>query len=252
MSGIKTRKAEQGFTLVELAIVMIIIGLLIGGILKGQELIANARVAATVTQIKGIDSATSTFQDKYNGLPGDLANSGTRLPNCTAAPCLVAAAATVGDGHIQNGATVSFTAAPATETLAFFPQLAAADLVSGVNPTLGAVWGGDYPVAQIGGGFHVGYFAGGAQLNSGLVPAANTPSIRAGHYLALHNTPGGAVAANGIITPNQAYRIDAKLDDGSPATGSVFPAGANACINGANYNEVTDVNNCNLYIRFHQ
>ena len=249
---------EKGFTLVELAIVMIIIGLLIGGILKGQELIVNARVAATITQIKGIDSATSTFQEKYNALPGDMALPTTRLANCNGDCAVGDVPATNGDGKVQNGAVESFTAAPATETLAFFPQLAAAAIISGVNPALGAVWGGDFPAASIGGGFQVGYYAGGVAPQFGLINAAIP--VRAGHYLALHNAPNGGVgrtmATGTDITPNQAFRIDAKLDDGNPLTGSIFPAGGNGagalvCVNVNVYNETFDTNVCNLYIRFH-
>ena len=70
MSKPLKQTSQAGFTLVELAIVMIIIGLLIAGVLKGQELIGNARVTATVAQIKGIDAATSTFKDTYSDLPG--------------------------------------------------------------------------------------------------------------------------------------------------------------------------------------
>ncbi len=79
-STLQSRQSERGFTLVELAIVMIIIGLLIGGILKGQELINNARVSSTAAQAKAIESGISTFRDKYAGLPGDLANPLVRLP----------------------------------------------------------------------------------------------------------------------------------------------------------------------------
>ena len=78
-------KSQAGFTLVELAIVMIIIGLLIGGVLKGQELITNAQITATVAQVKSIDGATTTFKDMYNALPGDMLNPAGRLPNCAAA-----------------------------------------------------------------------------------------------------------------------------------------------------------------------
>jgi prepilin-type N-terminal cleavage/methylation domain-containing protein len=91
----KNMRAEGGFTLVELAIVMIIIGLLIAGVLKGQELIGNARVTATVAQIKAIDAATSTFKDTYQDIPGDMINPGVRLPNCTNM------CATVGNGNQQ-------------------------------------------------------------------------------------------------------------------------------------------------------
>ena len=88
MSKLSKQTSQAGFTLVELAIVMIIIGLLIAGVLKGQELIANARVTSTVAQIKAIDAATSTFKDTYDSLPGDMTAPTTRLPNCLAAPCV--------------------------------------------------------------------------------------------------------------------------------------------------------------------
>lgn len=240
-----TTRRSEGFTLVELAIVMIIIGLLIGGILKGQELITNARIASTVAQIKAIDAATSTFQDKFNGMPGDLVNANARLNNCAAAPCNAG-----GNGNNLVDVGGGFAGAPTGEALGYFPQLAAADLLNGINTTKGLAWGGDFPTANIAGGFHVSYLVGGVRPpNTVGIAAAN---VRAGHYLALHNTPAGGVAATGAITANQAYRIDSKLDDGSPVAGSVFPAGAAACVNGNNYNESVDVANCNLYVRFHQ
>ncbi len=248
-----TRKEERGFTLVELAIVMIIIGLLIGGILKGQELITNARIASTISQVKGIDAATSTFDDKYDGMPGDLANAATRLVNC--AGLCAPAGATVGNGILGGvaGAGGLAGAAPGVENQAFFLQLNAADLMQGINPNLAnanTTWGGNYPEAEIAGGFQAGYLAGGAAAAAMQgIAAAN---IRAGHYVTLNNAPGAAMPATGILTPNHAFRIDEKLDDGSPVSGSIFPAGAAACVNGNAYNESVDATNCNLYIRFHQ
>ena len=94
------KTGQSGFTLVELAIVMIIIGLLIGGILKGQELIANAQTTATVAQLKGIDGALSTFRDKYSTLPGDMLSPNTRLRDCNAAPCNNPGN---GDGRVTTG-----------------------------------------------------------------------------------------------------------------------------------------------------
>lgn len=240
------RRSEAGFTLVELAVVMIIIGLLIGGVLKGQQLIANAQVASTVAQVKGFDAATTTFRDMYASLPGDIVNPGGRLPNCTGAPCNTAGN---GDSRV-NG---DFSNAPAGEEISFWAHLNSADLISGVDPSLNAVWGGQFPAGRIGGGFHVAYFVGGATLPSpsGQVGA----NIRAGHYLALHNVPNGGVDAIGFLDANQAFRIDSKLDDGVPGSGSVLAAGAAAGANGCaanatTYNEDFAAATCNLYLRF--
>ncbi len=64
-------KMPRGFTLIELAIVLVVIGLLLGGILKGQELIESARARNLISQIDSIKAAYFTFQDKYRAVPGD-------------------------------------------------------------------------------------------------------------------------------------------------------------------------------------
>lgn len=250
------RRSEAGFTLVELAIVMIIIGLLIGGILKGQELIANAQVTATVAQIKGLEAATSTFRDAYNAFPGDIQTPATRLPNCTAAPCNVASA-TAGNGRVDGvpGAIV----AAATEPLMFFTHLAAGDLLTGVqvNPTGAPIsWGDELPEAEVGGaGFSVGFAATAA----GATNVIGTGAWDSSHFLALQLTPTAAVAAGaggGAISPGTAARIDRKLDDGAPNTGIVRAAGslgATGCASLATvagvYVESQQTNECSLYIR---
>src|ERR1700740_2066087 len=96
-------QSQAGFTLVELAIVMIIIGLLIGGVLKGQQLITNAQITSTVAQIKAIDAATTSFRDQYAAVPGDMTNPTARVPNCVAGTnCGIAGN---GDGRIDVIAT---------------------------------------------------------------------------------------------------------------------------------------------------
>lgn len=74
---------QSGFTLIEIAIVLVIIGLLLGGILKGQELITSARVRNLVSQIDGTKAAFFGFQDRYRALPGDFNLAATQIPNAT-------------------------------------------------------------------------------------------------------------------------------------------------------------------------
>lgn len=74
---------QQGFTLIEIAIVLVIIGLLLGGVLKGQELITSARVRNLVNQIDGTKAAFFGFQDRYRALPGDFTAATTQIPNAT-------------------------------------------------------------------------------------------------------------------------------------------------------------------------
>ncbi len=70
---------HHGFTLVEIAIVLVIIGLILGGILKGQALIDSARVRSMANDVNGIRTAWQAFQDRYNSLPGDFAQASTQI-----------------------------------------------------------------------------------------------------------------------------------------------------------------------------
>ena len=239
-------RSQAGFTLVELAIVMIIIGLLIGGILKGQELIANAQVTATASQIKSVEAALNTFDDSYSAMPGDMLAPGTRLPNCTAAPC-----STAGDGNGRIAQAPAAAAAAGDEATRFWSQMATVDLLGGVDPASVAIaWGGALPAAEIGGGFTIGYAAA--------APAGSAGTFNSGHYLGMRQTPDVAIAGdatNANLKPTQAARIDRKLDDGAADAGTVRGAGsaaATGCYVAAAYQEQVPSAQCQLYIRIRQ
>ena len=75
---------QTGFTLIEIAIVLVIIGLLLGGILKGQELITSARVRNLISQQEGVKAAYFGFLDRFRALPGDY-NQASKNISCTPA-----------------------------------------------------------------------------------------------------------------------------------------------------------------------
>jgi len=242
---IEQEKREGGFTLVELAIVMIIIGLLIGGILKGQELIANSQVTATIAQVKGIDAAVSTFRDKYSALPGDMVST-NRLANCTAAPCSKTAAA---DGRITGASVTAAGGAPAAnrESVIAFAHLAASDLLSGIDAIGGTVtFGSNLPEAKVGGGFTgIEYSTGNlTQTANGAVP---------GHYLVLNGQSLAVGTTSGDLATARAAQMDRKLDDGSPSSGSVRATTSSNCTTGSGatitYDEDNSVGRCAVYFR---
>src|SRR2546422_4494153 len=76
-------KRRQGFTLVEIAIVLVIIGLLLGGILKGQEMITQAKIKNVIADFSGVSAAYHGYQDRYRAIPGDDPNAGTRWASMT-------------------------------------------------------------------------------------------------------------------------------------------------------------------------
>lgn len=252
----KTLSSQKGFTLVELAIVMIIIGLLIGGILKGQELIANAQITNAVTQIKGMDGAVATFRETYGSFPGDMGNAEARIAGCADDATCGDATGTVDNGRIDVGIGSAPSIDLTDEGLQFFNQMRVADLITGFTGDVGDApsFGGSHPEASIGGGFTIGHTSatGGITFSPGLA--------RAGHYLVLTGSATGTADAegSGTLSASQAARIDRKLDDGAPNTGSVVGINGGAADGGtcasddtasAAYEEALVDPLCNLAIR---
>ncbi|WP_305073027.1 prepilin-type N-terminal cleavage/methylation domain-containing protein [Propionivibrio sp.] len=117
------KRTQSGFTLVEIAIVLVIIGLLLGGVLKGQELVNSAKVKNFVNDFKTVPLFIYGYQDKYRALPGDDPNAKTHV-----GATLVASNGTLGNGLIEG----NFNSTTGThETVAFWEQVRLANLASG-------------------------------------------------------------------------------------------------------------------------
>lgn len=244
---------KTGFTLVELAIAMVIIGLIVGGILKGAEMVDNARIKTTAAQMESYKGAVTVFRDKYNALPGDFKDAATRIGGCTS-DC-TPAATWAGDGIVGKldwGSTDNWAEQlpaggmnlpPSTEgdeTQLFWIHLLKAGLISGISdealftPTT-PQWGVTHPSAKIGGGFVVGQ-GDGASFNMGQTMAGVNglsglmlqlwarPNISVVYASPVCGAAGGASCS---LTAAQAAKIDRKLDNGSPISGSVQAVAGN-------------------------
>lgn len=119
----KYRKLQSGFTLIEIAIVLVIIGLLLGGVLKGQEMITSAKIKRVNNDFNGISAAIYAYLDRYNAMPGDDINANTRWGSD----------AGDGSGIVDNNWDGQTATEEATE---MWDHLRQASLISGSGVTL--------------------------------------------------------------------------------------------------------------------
>ena len=223
---------QSGFTLIEIAIVLVIIGLLLGGVLKGQELINTARVRALNNTVDGITAAWFSFQDRYRAFPGDYttAQSNLNLPGT---------GGTGPDGGDGNGLVDSDT-----ERARVWVHLEAAGYVTGGysdDTATVAATAYDCQVAicpdnGFGAGMNLSY---GNLVQDGTVNA---------HEL---------ISGRGIPVEVLA-ELDRKVDDGAAGSGAMqlgqagtgWVAGdESACENGANYELQDPSSNCAAVFR---
>jgi prepilin-type N-terminal cleavage/methylation domain-containing protein len=181
---------QNGFTLVEIAIVLVIIGLLLGGILKGQELITNAKVRNVADQVNAVKAAYFAFQDRYRALPGDYltAQAAANIPNVT----------TGGDGNGQIDA--------GAEQVAAWRHLANAGFISCAQCTTGTGATPDTtnsPINAYGGVMSILY--DGTYNNLAAATGSTVNNLKTGNQ----------------IPSNILVEVDRKIDDGNPRTGTL-------------------------------
>ena len=229
-----TYKNESGFTLVELSIVLVIIGLLIGGLLTGQTLIRKSEIKTIGTEFSFYQKAVTNFRDQYLELPGDMSRATQYWGAAANCPGTTAQGTTDGttcdgdgDGKIQwNGSS--------NEMFRLWQHLANADLIEGVyqgvtgpeDPNVDAVGGFNAPESSFNNALwnirYLGNFSGSATAFPG----------NYGHFMELGGKRAGYPYAY-ILKPKEQYAIDVKLDDGRPGTGKLIVHLWDDCTNAA-------------------
>lgn len=247
-----------GFSLVELSIVLVILGLLTGGILSGQSLIHAAELRSFSTEYSRYTTAIHTFRDKYFALPGDM-NGAIKFwgyAHVTPATCKTTPPTGTqtcdGDG---NGAVVE--TGTSYENFQAWRQLANAGLVEGTYSGQAGTCGSRCPTP--------GTNIAASKLNQGgwnlynVAPVATDTAPRfAGQYGNIFYFGGisNDYADQAIIKPEDAWNIDTKLDDGKPGKGRIKsymavsrPGCATTDVSStAEYSVTSSGNNCNLLI----
>jgi prepilin-type N-terminal cleavage/methylation domain-containing protein len=177
-----TLESQAGFTLVEIAIVMVIIGLLIGGILKGQEMIKNAKIKRVAKQADEIRVAVTSYQDRYGFLPGDDNAANTR-PN--------------GGGLTNGNGNGQIAGAEAPD---MFMHLAAQGLISGTYTTAPA----SYPRNPFAGQYFIQWQTVSGRtahwFNTSLIPGDVASILDTSYDDGVFNT--GSIRAAAAYNPN--------------------------------------------------
>jgi prepilin-type N-terminal cleavage/methylation domain-containing protein len=194
-------KSQKGFTLIELAIVLVIIGLLLGGVLKGQELINSAKVKNLANDFRTIPVYIYGYQDKFKALPGDDKNAVAH-----------AGAGTNGNGDGALGGTwFAAGANNAAESYQFWQHVRLANLAAGPTDVANTDW---RPTNADGN--PIGIMAGTNNV------AATAMLDGAGNAI-----KGSYVICSQGILGKYVIQLDVTMDDGNSTTGSMLAVQTN-------------------------
>jgi prepilin-type N-terminal cleavage/methylation domain-containing protein len=201
---------QQGFTLVELSIVLVIVGLILGGVMVGRSMIRSSQVGKIGQDLQAYEAATQMFIDKYQGLPGDMTNATTFWTGAVNGN---------GDGLINVS----------DESFRSWQHLTSAGLIkgrfSGVTGS-GSVTdfepGNNVPRGPVSGTGYMLFNLGTVTIGCDWWPYAYR------NVLLYGKDSGTSYTYQAILTPAELYAIDLKYDDGKPVTGIVF-SGQKAC-----------------------
>ena len=220
----------KGFSLIELSIVLIIIGLLIAGITGGASLIKSAELRATISEIRNYQTAVNAFYTEQGYLPGTNSGSTNQM---------ILARSGEAWEELFNAKITDFDASPTSGTFT---------VIANENSPKGRMKGSAYVLG------YVSSYLNTVNANSLMLVGDGTDVITA----VVTNGAFAAIASNTslpILKPAIAEQIDSKMDDGKPATGKVLALGASgtaaagACQSTATtaaYNTTVTTNACGL------
>lgn len=216
----------RGFSLVELSIVLVIVGLLVGGILAGQSLIRASELRSVNADFTRYLTAVSAFRDKYFGLPGDISNAtafwGKDNTNCTADTGTTTTPGTC-NGNANSRVDGVASASVTSENFQFWNQLAQAGIIEGTYSGLSGSGGGRDSVP----GTNVprGRFGGLSAIGIEWLGSVSGDTWRwngsYGNIMYAGNKGTGSPPEIIAFKTEEAWNIDTKMDDGNPAYGKL-------------------------------
>ena len=221
-------KYKSAFTLVELSIVLVIIGLIVGGVLAGQDLIKSAQVRAQIGQIQQYQMAVNTFKEKYNYLPGDMPSTEAEAvgffrstaPNNTGCSGYYATGCGNGNEIIGNKSTWGMSG----EQHLFWLDLSVAGFIPNSIKTFNynnqsTVISTYLPPAKLDGHYIYVWSGGisGKEYTNYLTISGIDKYCDIGF-----GYPGGGCNTSHTMAVSDAYNIDQKIDDGLPQSGNVM------------------------------
>lgn len=235
---------RSAFTLIELSIVLVVIGLLVGSILAGQGLIRTTQLRATSAELDRYRTSVHTFEEKYDALPGDMPNAtkfwGAADPDFDTCASISSATSVVtcngdGSGFIADGATPGDNRNQWYEGYRAWQHLANAGMIEGdFAGTSFALRtdnlnrpGVNVPRSRLGDTAFWGFRSNVTALDSG--GSSDWFAMPAASFMTLGNDTLVGEGSGPVMTPEEAWSIDTKLDDGAPGTGFIrtFKAGGN-------------------------
>lgn len=212
---------SKGFTLIEMSIVLVIIGLVVGGVLVGIDLVRAAEVRAQISQIEKYNQAVNTFRGKYGYIPGDLQlNVASQFGFITTA-CTGTFAFRDGNGFLDGQIRPNIYDQTIGEVQLFWADLSMAGLISETIPNGGVTVTCNYIGVDLVSTQMSEYFPAAKIGRSNMLAVYEADGSNWFSLSEMNAEIGATLDTTANIPVIEAYNIDTKIDDGIPATGNV-------------------------------
>ncbi|MGE0753873.1 MAG: type II secretion system protein [Alphaproteobacteria bacterium] len=241
----------QGLSILEIAIVLVIIGMLVGAVVAGLGVVRASEYRTILKEAEGYQSAVRMFQGKYSALPGDMPNA-TDYWGAATCPSTAGTGTQTCNGDGDSFIETTLLAGSYTEMFMFWQHLSIAGLIPGEYTGRSGTTGGggagydhtvgvNHPASDVA---HASWWV----FNQNISGAGGGVAFRIdyGNFLQIGARTNTVIPNTPFLKPDDAWSVDSKADDGKPGTGRIIARDYNNCATGAASN--TDVQNASYNI----